>query len=374
MQTSNKTSGAKRFGQFAAKTGMFLAAVLLTNAALSFLVEPYMGSSKEMWTHYHEQTELDTIYVGTSQCLSAFDPSVIDAKLGTHSYNMATNMQSPTDTYDAIETAIEDHGIRRAVVVLDHEILMTDRYDNFRAEASYWHAKGSVTGIGDDLKDGISFVTDPAFRGKPISLTYFAPWIYNRSTNIRLNVQEKLAGEIQDGADHRTSQGYEPSSQNLDENLPRFTGLEDAGAWDAWNPDLVVPYITDANAEEFRRIARLCKANGTELIAVVVPYPNWLDIYNAKGYMGLATSLDSMFREEGASFYDFNLVKEEHYERDRSYFKDVGHMNSTGSEIFSGVFADFLAAKDSGEDVGSWFYDPQAVDLSNKHNSKRDTE
>ena len=48
------------------KALVLLACLFLLNGALSWLMEPYLGPSEEMWRNYRSCEELDTVFVGTS--------------------------------------------------------------------------------------------------------------------------------------------------------------------------------------------------------------------------------------------------------------------------------------------------------------------
>lgn len=361
-----------RISKRACRILILIVLLVLTNAALSYLIEPYASSSGEMWQGYRQQADLDTIYVGTSQCLQGLDPEAIDPVLGSRSYNMATNMQSPADSLDAVQTAIAEHDLQRVILVIDHEILATDRADNFRAEASYVHAKAQNESLSAGLQDSFSFITSGDFIGRPISLLYWTPWVYNRSTNIALNVREKAAGTVLGDGEHRTARGYEPSDEIVSDEIPPFTTIEQAGQWDLENPDLASPTITQDNREILTEIADLCEEHDVDLVAIVVPYANWLDVYNAAGYLALRDALETLFTEHGAQFYDFNLIRTQYYEKERDDFRDVGHMNAKGASRFGTYLGAFLQDEESGADVSSYFLQTQEIDLTPRDNSKNE--
>ena len=330
--------------------------LLLLNAALCWLLEPYKSSSQEMWENFRAQETVDTVYTGTSQCLQGIDPETIDAKLGSSSYNMATNMQSLANSRAAISAAIEEYGIQKAVLVVDHEILNTSRSDNSRADQSFWHGKAvTENSLSARLADDWSFMSAKAFFGKPASLTYLMPWIYNRTSNIGLNIHEKLGGSILDGTGHRTAKGFQPSDEELDPNL-EFITWEEAEEWDETAESLQSLAISEENVQELESIRDLCAENGVELTVIIVPYPNWLSIYLRDQYLAVDQQLAEIFAADGFDFYDFNLILPEYYDTSgNDNYSDVGHMNRKGAERFSSFLADFLAAREGGTQVNEWF-------------------
>lgn len=338
------------------KALVLLACLFLLNGALSWLMEPYLGPSEEMWRSYRSCEELDTVFVGTSQCLQGINPATLDRVCGSSSCNMATNMQSLANSRDAIAAAIRDHHIQNAVLVIDHEILDLDRSDNFRADQSYWHAKAiTESSVSARLLDDLTFMTSPDFFGKPASLTYLTPWVYNRSSNLSRNLKEKISGTILDAEGHRTAQGFLPSSEELNPDF-EFITWEEAEEWDKTAVSLKDLYISEENKEELAGIRDLCAANQVSLTIIVVPYPNWLSIYPLENYLETDAEIASLFAEAEFEFYDFNLILPEYFDASgNENYSDVGHMNEKGAERFSAFFGEFLKARSSGEDVRSWF-------------------
>lgn len=391
---ANPHHGRKALALIAA----LMALLVCTNALLCFLIEPYMGSSEEMWQgfakiaggadsfhsdHNVESADiaipdaandsgnmsvnsaasgrssgrnpattvtsasetaaagpLDTIIVGTSMGLSGIDPEVLDASLGSRSFNMCTNMQSLSASLAAIQTAQEyaPDGLRRVILVLDHEILMDDGSGNFRADASFWHGKGTVETLPRRLTDGIRFMTSPDYIGEPASLLYPFPWIYNRSLDIARNLSEKRTHTFEDPEGHRTAQGFEPSDEVIDQNI-YLVDPDEADAWDEQNPDLIRPFISDDSRRKLTLLAMWCEERSIELDAMIIPFPNWLNIYQKDAYLAVDDELRELFASCGASFSDYNLIPREAIGLTSTDFKDVGHMNTHGAEQFTSYLA-----------------------------------
>lgn len=333
-----------------------VAFLLLLNAGLCLALEPYKSSSLEMWESFHAQETLDTVYTGTSQCLLGIDPDVLDEARGTHSYNMATNMQSLANSKEAIASAIREYGIRHAVLVVDHELLNTRRNDNGRADQSFWHGKAAAeASVSARIADDLTFMTSRTFFGTPSSITYLMPWVYNRTSNVSLTLQEKKAGRILDETGHRTGKGFQPSAEELSQDV-EFISWEEADEWDQVAVSLQDLSISEENLQELRSIRDLCSRENVKLTVIVVPYPNWLSIYRKDDYLAADRQLRSLFEEAGDAFYDFNLILPDYYDASgNGNYSDVGHMNQKGAERFSAFLADFLTACEDGEDVDSWF-------------------
>ncbi len=351
MQTSDRKKSRTLL-----KCVTLLAVLLLLNGALSWLLEPYLGSSEEMWRNYRSSAQLDTVFTGTSLCLQGINPAVLDETHAGHSYNMATNMQSLANSRDAIQTAIRDYHIRNAFLVIDHEILDLDRSDSFRADQSYWHAKAvTEPAVSRRIADDFAFMTSPDFFGKPASLTYLTPWVYNRTASLSLNLREKLSGSILDTEGHRTAQGFLPSQEVLSPDLS-FITWDEAEEWDKTAVSLQDLSISEENLKEMEQLRDLCAENDVKLTVIVVPYPNWLSVYRLEDYLAADRKIAGIFAEDGFDFYDFNLIFPEYFDPSgNENYSDVGHMNEKGADRFSSFLGTFLNARESGEDVRSWF-------------------
>ena len=316
-----------------------LTVFILINVLLCFLIEPYRSSSFEMWSGFRGKSTTDLVFVGTSQAECAINPSIINASLGTHSYNMATNMQSLSCSFDAIKTAFREKNVKKAVLCIDIDILSKARKENWQAEQSYFHAKCSTESLPAGTRDSFSFVFDPSVSSSTASITYWFPWIYNRSFDIRNNVEEKIKKTLTDSSGHRDENGYEPTDEVV--NQSHFTTKEEAEAWSAEH-DLIVPTITDENRRTLSSILAYCSANNIELTVISIPAPNTFDIYEYKDYLALTDTVDEICSDAGQHFYNFNLLDEDQLSIPIEGFKDVGHTNSKGAAIFSAFLAEFL--------------------------------
>ncbi|MCR4901761.1 MAG: hypothetical protein K6A23_02800 [Butyrivibrio sp.] len=345
-----------RISKLLLKTAIFITIITVINSLLSFLLRPYLGSSAEMWTTYDTKSELDMIYTGSSQCIAALRPDVVDGKTGFTSYNMGTNMQSLHNSNKAIEQAIKDHGIKTVFAVIDFEMLSTDRYDNFRAEASFCQAQNKILPLSEAVMNNAEFITDKAFIGTPGSVNYFFPWVYDRNTNIGLNVREKLADSILDEEGHRDTYGFEASDEVLSQDIVSFSPEYARSIENDTSNKFTELYIDNEVIKELEKMVNLCRDNNVTLIAASVPYQNHLSVYNINDYQRVNNRLEEIFTGENTYYFDFNMIKPEYFVIEHDYYRDVGHLNTTGATAFSDFLGDFINSIDS-EDVDEWFYD-----------------
>jgi len=334
---------------------VLVVALMLSNCLLGFCLEPYRSSSAQMWELYRQQENLELIILGTSQGLSGIRPDIMMETSGEAAFNMSTNMQPFAASKDALETAVRDHGIHTAVLVIDQEMIGTARRDNLRAEASYWRGKGQTGTCLDRLRSAGAFVSDPEVSGTPYSLTYFAPWTYNRSADVLQNIREKLAGQILGQQGLRDEYGYEASDDIADQEIP-YVFIGDAASWSRERPELEHITLTTGNEELLREICQVCREAQVQLIPIVIPYLNGFNIYDYESYLQSDEQLSGLFAEYGYSFMDFNRLLQEQGKEDGTAFgdiltttdfKDVGHLNRSGAEKFTRYFVHQLGQTES---------------------------
>ena len=180
------------------------------------------------------------------------------------------------------------------------------------------------------------------------------PWIYNRSTDIRLNVREKLQRKVLNPEGHRTASGFEPSKEVVNQSV-HFVGWEEADAWDHTATAFHPLSLTQDNRKELLEICRFCKDHQIDLVPVVPPSLNFLNIYRVEDYLAMKETLTQLFRAEGYDYYDFNCIDTSLLSVASTQYKDVGHLNSDGAAVFSKFLGKFLLERDRGTDLSGCF-------------------
>ena len=344
MRISNKLKGII----------LFLVIFILGNAALSFALRPYSGSGAEMWRGFAAKDTIDMIYVGSSQCVCDINPAVVDQVTGLSSYNMGTNMQSIQSSFIAIKEAVNRKNAKSVVLLIDPQTLEMERSSNFRAEQSFVRNLSDTLPIYERLRT-MSIVFDSDFFTKPYSISYFIPWTYDRSSNVVLNMKEKLQGQILDSTDHRDENGYNPSDDIYDTDFQQ-SGIEKAKEWSLEHDDLHVLSMVSENLDTLRDIAEFCQAKGVKLYVVSAPAINNFTFYDYDGYVDFTETVSKTLSDYGLTYYDFALVKDEYFETlSVTNYKDIGHMNNTGSTTFSKLIGEFVLNVDKGLDVSYLF-------------------
>ena len=95
---------------------IFIAIFLALNTILNYILVNANGASEVMWKDFRNEKTIDTVYLGSSFSQVTFNPYIIDEKLGWKSFNMGTPAQPLDQSYVALQNAIKEKRIKRAVL------------------------------------------------------------------------------------------------------------------------------------------------------------------------------------------------------------------------------------------------------------------
>ena len=339
------------------KIVVFVVLLVLINEACNFALEPIGSASDTMWSDYVKEEDLDMVYTGSSFSLRAFNPYIIDEALGTNSYNMGTPMQAINQTYVAIKTAIEEHNLDTVILALNYSTLEFER--PAAAKVAFYRAKGQNEPFIERMLDMIMFTLDEDNRTECTSINFLFPWIYNHvnidRNSIITNIRDKMAGKTEE----TVTEGV-PESVYVGKGFGYYVGELDYNTIGNMNSKTSYTNVFFADAfEVIIDIIELCKKNDVELIAVNVPRPA-LDIVSyGEDYFVKYERIRQLFAENGAVYFDFNLIKPEIMEIKEEYFVDIEHFNEEGTKQFSASFAKFLQLYKGGENMEQFFYSPE---------------
>lgn len=336
----------------------YLAVLLVMNMFLSFVLEPARGSSELMWKQYYKEDKIDTIFIGSSLCLTSFDPYIFDERLGVNSFNMGTPLQAMPQTVRSLEVAIADHDIKTVIFGMGFSTLKYEAVEE--AELTYEKARAREKGGTQGLVEGLKYIYSDGVRADEKSINYLFPWLYNRVdlsptaiiNNVKLKVEllkEELAG-VQNEADQAFHKGYQNETHHVVDYNYKWDGVSDFF------------YPEDFSAEmmaEFEKIICICQENRIDLIVVNTPHPSYDVISCFDYYDRNENEFEAVCDKYGVDYYDFSLAKPEVYIPKPEYYADYEHMNQAGSRIFSEQVCNLLIRREDGEDMDSYFYDAQ---------------
>lgn len=139
---------------------------------LCFLLEPANSASKEMWNAYEQETEIDTLFVGSSVSSATFDPLIINDE---SAFYMGTPSQAIRQTLSGVKKAFDEHEIKTVIYGMDFFVFQQAplqnavlTFENIKARKGKW------------FYEGVRYVCSEDVRDTEASINYWFPWIYNK--------------------------------------------------------------------------------------------------------------------------------------------------------------------------------------------------
>ena len=369
MPTSDVHEGTapqtRRWGRTLLFVAAFVVLLALMNALLTLLLVPYGSKSEVVWKDYASADEIDCVMVGTSTIMRGVDPQIIDAELGTHSYNLATPNQMLDESYLAIKTAYEDHGISRVILGISYSQTMLD--DKPNPGSTFVRERAKVVGLRQRLEADAYLLLKGGAITQASSLNMLFPWITNKVTispsAIIPNVRMKLDGtsvyeaaEINERGWHYGGRGFGYFTWKLDYNTGNARPFVTAEDFAAFAPDAETPPALNAErARALDDILNYCSEHDIKVTAVVPPVPDFALIDYGPNYDAFSRVLCDYLEARGTHCYDFNLARNELYDHDEADFTDSEHLNRQGVDKFTPAICDLIKRGEAGEDLSALF-------------------
>lgn len=348
----------------------FLAGIVLLNWLLSFALCPSWGQTHKMWEGLRKETDIDTVYLGSSFTQNAIDPEIMDEKTGGSSYNMGTAGQPIDQTVLALKEAIRTQPVKRAILAVGAYSFQDRKKDEYRVTfiSEMKAGQNPLQRLGTDLQ----FLSDARYREDAISVNFLFPWIYKHVTPGRIleNIKRKIYGMETDPAAERNvrmemAQDCSGTVKNFKQS-PMYRGFTATNRLLNYNTigntntkTKFTKPVSDEIFDDLDDLCRLCAENDVELIVISIPRTPMDLISYGPDYFKLTDRITDFLEERGVNYYDLDLVKPEYFEQNSEYFADCEHLNMKGAVAFCNFFAEFLMSIDAGEDVTEYFYTPE---------------
>ena len=337
---------------------VIVALIIGANVLITLGFELYSSLANVMWDEYRAAAggSIDTVIVGSSTGQRSFDPSVLDATLGTTTFNMATPAQELDDSYTAAKQAIEDHHVKRVILALDYESISTVKWPG--SHVAFARAKMAEESFPQAVADYWGLLTSSSFFDGADSICALFPWGYNHveldAEHIATNFNDRVSGTAPVQAAERVMDGwtyYGNGYGNYDGVLDYSTARDHLSVTEDGPAD-----FDQQGLDWIQNICDLCREHGVQLVVVVTPRPAFNVLVYGEKYPEQMALLRQVVERAGGTFLDANLAKGGWYETRDEDFYDGEHLNHDGATRFSQAFAGVLQALDAGQDVGTLSY------------------
>lgn len=348
------------------RTASVLGALLIFVGILEVL--NYMYVETDDWNRivlhnfYEDNGKIDNLYLGSSHVHCDINPMLLDELNGKYNFNLSTNSQLLNASYYLLREADKRNPLSHVYLEL-YYICNTKRngidpidgidwncVDNMRASFNKLEYMLHITGPEKYAETLFPFIR---FRAK------LDDWDYIRRITEKKRQEEYMAYEYrydrEDGNGYMEfcRQGYCYSTiEYLDEDRlfvqARILDKSPMG---------------EKSEKYLHKIICYCRNRGIPITLFVSPMRE-LQLIGTENYDNYVNYVRKIADEYGIAFYDFNLAKEEYLPiQQGKYYKDMGHLNGAGADLFTSFFND-VVSRGMAENE-EYFYDSYAEKLMN---------
>lgn len=309
-----------------------------------------------LWHHYYEDAgKIDSLYLGSSHVYSDIDPSVLDRLSGKYNFNMATPLQRVNGSYYLLREAARKNELRHVYLEMNYECIIDDSVlpDCKRNWCNTDYMKPSINkaayilaiGGADEYVD----ILLPFIRYR-VSL---GDWEYIK-TELEIKGQEDYRDYryAADSGETYEPKGFRTSTRVYGDSRKIFS-----------QQHILSGYSLEKRNESYcRQIIEYCQKKEIPITLFVSPI-NDLQLISTLAYDDYRTEIKELASEYGVPFYDFNLARAEYLPIwDGKYFRDAGHLNQDGAELFTPFFYQVVSGDEA--DNKTYFYDSYAEKLN----------
>lgn len=298
---------------------------------------------------YTREENIDALYLGSSHVYCGLNPAILKEKTGESCFNMATPSQPLNGSYYLLREAVRYHDISHVYLEL--------YFGQSTGEEGRFKEAGELPRNWRNTN-----YMKPSFNKLEYMLTMSEPSLaYMTFLPARRYMSDFFEPEkIRETIRQKRTENYKNYYVENVLNGVVETYVEDGFYYSEHRAqggvlyDIIRPEPFSENpmtkeAETYlRKIIEYCEKENITLTLYCAPFTD----YQASLY-GDYDRYISQVREIAAEyelfFYDFNLCKEEVLDlTDDALFRDKGHLNVYGAEIFSECFAEFFNGLEEG--------------------------
>lgn len=314
--------------------------------------------SRILWHNFYKQTEnIDYVYLGSSHVFFDLNPEILDKKNGKNNFNLSTGSQRIIESYYLLKEADRCNKIEKVYVEM-YYFQSTGVYGNYREEKTIQNGWRNL----DYMKFSFGKL-DMLFHMNPMQ--YYIDAIF---PFVRYREHLMDGDWIKDGVDYKRTVNYKEYSFKDGTGEFRDKGyyyiikeLEDPLFLRNRMPEEM--YLTEDAEIYLRKTIEYCKKREIPIILFSSPIYE-IQLMSTENYDSYANRIKEIADEYQIPYYDFNMVKEEYLPIQYSkYFKDVGHLNAKGAELYTDFFHQVVSS--SQEDNKRYFYDSYQEKMSN---------
>lgn len=297
---------------------------------------------------YSEEDNIDVLFLGTSHSFCSLDPEITDAIFKMNTFNAGSQSQDFDGSLTLLKEVCKHHDVKKVYLEMFFEHSIAEEYTNRTELERVWV-------LSDYMKPSINKY-DFLIHGVPKEYYVCTAIVARRNWygllepgKILSLVRTKMSDDYMhyvfhdpEGIRYYHKKGYHYS----DVVAPRTTVIDSKEPINNDN-------ITNSWRIYLHKIMDYCEKNDIELTLYSAPVQDYQ--LNALGnYDEYIKIINREIENTGVKYYDFNLCREEFFPNRTDWYRDRGHLNRAGGEVFSRLFSDFFTGRIDEKEL---FYD-----------------
>lgn len=315
-----------------------LLAMLIGFSVLIIAPMLHAGTSYYADADTRKQTagDYDFLFIGDSDGLTAFRPSLFDEQTGYTSYNLSSTMMTTETERYLLEKEMQRNPVKHVVLQFS--------YETFCRDPEREHGDGNSTTV--QRLDNFGECCDFLIRNVDVDQCMD---IHSRLLTVGLSFwKDKLTGNLKSNYD-ASARGWRCTAGN-------DLQLSDEEVVSVYNSRTLSMEFTHDYTEEIASIFRLCKDYNVDIIVVILPV-SAEHIWRIDGWDRFYDWASDFCADNQVPMYDFNLYKGKNdLFSDAVSYKDYAHMSEEGANAFSTAFGQVMQVLSEGKDPSSMFY------------------
>lgn len=290
---------------------------------------------------YQSEDNIDVVFLGSSHVYRSYDVEIADQLLGCKTFNAGSSSQGMNTSYYLLREICKYHDVKTVYL------------DTYYGMANIPENDSQVFYITDYMKFGIDKLELLYSNGG--TETVINGLLTFRRNRQNYNILNNLKSQQLDIYDYSSvkysteeykGQGFVYSYVVADyENEAIYSSYARGFDLRSEKP------VSDSYYNSLMNIIHYCNNNGIELVLINQPMPRRTTDY-VLGYENYIDFIAGIAKENGIKYWNFDLYK---YDMglNMSCYKDGGHLNGEGAEIYTCFFCRFV------NDVNNNIINPQ---------------
>lgn len=327
-------------------------------------VDPESSSGERLIWHefYENKGRIDNVYLGSSHVHNDLNPMHLDDINHQFNFNLSTPGQLPNGTFHLLREADRYNNLSHVYVELyyyfyvqadmesDHERMSTEFFRT-------WNNSDYMKFSANKLVYMFSMARPEQYTDLCIPFTRYrtklADWDYIKRVMDAKQQEEYMEYKWHSGTVEYIGKGYFSDTQPFEDCNKIYAQTDVIGD----NP------IGETAEKYLRKTIEYCRKREIPITLFITPIYE-LQLISTENYDNYVDQVRRIADEYGVEFYDFNLTKGTYLPiQNRKYFRDFGHLNKDGSDMFTPFFYEVVSGERS--DNEKYFYDSYAEKLQN---------